>query len=102
MNKSKKYKYFRKNRDNEYRKHKTRKIQYGGNKFTNFFKRSGTGSNPSLEKKDVKTSSPWFSREKKPEEAEKKPQNEGEKKTWRSFFTRQKNKKAKQFYWSQS
>jgi hypothetical protein len=44
MNKSKKYKYFRKNRHN---KHKTRKIQSGGFKFKTPFKNPFSKSPPS-------------------------------------------------------
>jgi hypothetical protein len=83
MNKSKKYKYFRKNRDNEYSNDKTRKIQMGG--AFKFFNKSapstGTGSKPLLTPQaDGKSS--WWQRNKNPKEAEKKPQNEGEKKSW--------------------
>jgi hypothetical protein len=106
MNKSKKYKYFRKNRHN---KHKTRKIQSGGFKFkTPSFKipslknpfsksppSSGTDSKPLLTppQNEVKKK-PFFSgftRNKNPEGAEKKPQNEGEKKSFFSRFTRKNN-----------
>ena len=97
MNKSKKYKYFRKNRHN---KHKTRKIQSGGlnfkipslkNPFSKSSPSAGTDSKPLLtppqnqgEKKSLFSG---FTRNKNPEGAEKKPQNEGEKKSW---FTRKK------------
>ena len=48
MNKTKKDKYLRKNRDNEYRKHKTRRIQYGGVKIP-FTKLESSGSTSNKE-----------------------------------------------------
>jgi hypothetical protein len=51
MNKTKKDKYLRKNRDNEYRKHKTRKIQYGGIK--NPFKKLETSGSTSNKEEEI-------------------------------------------------